>query len=126
LLGVISADSWQESRPVQTGLPSSSSVSPSRWGDGKLTIAFTPTDGGEPMQFEVAEYGDDGGIAMGMSNFDASIRDFARACLRYGLDRSASTERLMVLRRPMPAPGSDPPSRPSLGANEPGSVRSAR
>ena len=28
-----------------------------------------------------------GGIAMAMYNLDASIRDFARASLRYGLDR---------------------------------------
>ena len=29
-----------------------------------------------------------GGVAMGMYNFDDSIRDFARASLRYGLDRN--------------------------------------
>ena len=56
-------------------------------GAGRLTMTYTPKDG-EPMEFEVAEYGDDGGIAMGMYNFDNSIRDFARACLRYGLDRN--------------------------------------
>jgi isocitrate dehydrogenase len=56
-------------------------------GAGRLTITYTPSDGGDPMEFEVAQYGDDGGIAMGMYNFDDSIRDFARACLRYGLDR---------------------------------------
>ena len=56
-------------------------------GPGRLTITYTPKDG-EPMEFEVAEFGDDGGIAMGMYNFDDSIRDFARACMRYGLDRN--------------------------------------
>jgi isocitrate dehydrogenase len=35
---------------------------------------------------EVAKF-DGGGIAMGMYNYDDSIRDFARASLRYGLDR---------------------------------------
>ena len=29
-----------------------------------------------------------GGVAMGMYNFDDSIRDFARASMRYGLDRN--------------------------------------
>jgi isocitrate dehydrogenase len=57
-------------------------------GAGTLTITYTPADGGEPMQFDVAEYPGGGGIAMGMYNFADSIRDFARASLRYGLDRN--------------------------------------
>jgi isocitrate dehydrogenase len=55
-------------------------------GPGTLTIAFQPDDGGEPMQFEVADF-PGGGIAMGMYNFDDSIRDFARASFRYALHR---------------------------------------
>src|SRR5215468_4198424 len=55
-------------------------------GPGTLTIAYTPADCGAPMEFEVAEF-PGGGIAMGMYNFDDSIRDFARATFRYGLDR---------------------------------------
>jgi isocitrate dehydrogenase len=55
-------------------------------GPGTVTITYTPDNGGEPMQFQVAHY-DGGGVAMGMYNFDDSIRDFARACMRYGLDR---------------------------------------
>ena len=55
-------------------------------GPGRVTMTYTPTDGGEPMEFEVAEF-PGGGVAMGMYNFDESIRDFARASLRYGLDR---------------------------------------
>jgi isocitrate dehydrogenase len=39
-----------------------------------------------PMEFEVAKF-PGGGVAMGMYNFDDSIRDFARASFRYGLDR---------------------------------------
>ncbi len=39
------------------------------------------------MEFEVAKYPDGGGIAMGMYNYADSIRDFARASLRYGLAR---------------------------------------
>jgi isocitrate dehydrogenase len=55
-------------------------------GPGRLTITFEPADGSEPMEFEVAEF-PGGGTAMGMYNFDDSIRDFARATMRYALDR---------------------------------------
>ncbi|HEX5265331.1 MAG TPA: NADP-dependent isocitrate dehydrogenase [Acidimicrobiales bacterium] len=55
-------------------------------GPGRLTMTFVPEDGGRPMEFEVANYPGPG-IAMGMYNYDESIRDFARASLRYGLDR---------------------------------------
>jgi isocitrate dehydrogenase len=56
-------------------------------GPGTVTISWTPADGGEPMQFEVAKF-DGPGVAMGMYNFDDSIRDFARASFRYGLERN--------------------------------------
>jgi isocitrate dehydrogenase len=55
-------------------------------GAGKLTMKFEPADGGKPMEFDVFEF-PGGGVAMGMYNLDDSIRDFARACLNYGLDR---------------------------------------
>jgi len=55
-------------------------------GPGKVTITYTPDDGGEPMEFQVARFAG-GGVAMGMYNLDDSIRDFARAALRYGLRR---------------------------------------
>jgi len=55
-------------------------------GPGTVTISYVPDDGGSPMQFEVAHY-PGGGVAMGMYNYDDSIRDFARAAFRYGLDR---------------------------------------
>jgi isocitrate dehydrogenase len=57
-------------------------------GAGELTITFTPTDGSEPIQHVVANYGDDGGVAMGMFNFNKSIEDFARASFSYGLQRN--------------------------------------
>ncbi|MGI8769116.1 MAG: NADP-dependent isocitrate dehydrogenase, partial [Propionibacteriaceae bacterium] len=50
--------------------------------------AFTPDDGSQPMEFEVARYPETGGVAMGMFNFNDSIADFARASLNYGLQRS--------------------------------------
>src|SRR5262245_50695740 len=55
-------------------------------GPGTVTITYTPAGGGAPMEMQVAKFSG-GGVAMGMYNFDESIRDFARASLRYGLDR---------------------------------------
>jgi isocitrate dehydrogenase len=56
-------------------------------GPGKLTITFTPQNGGERIERDVYDF-PGGGVAVGMYNLDASIRDFARASLRYGLDRN--------------------------------------
>ena len=56
-------------------------------GAGQLTITFTPEDGSEPIQHVVANYGADGGVAMGMYNFNKSIEDFAHASFAYGLQR---------------------------------------
>jgi isocitrate dehydrogenase len=60
-------------------------------GAGKVTMSYTPADGsaGLAIDFEVAEF-NGGGVAMGMYNFDDSIRDFARATMRYALDREFS------------------------------------
>jgi isocitrate dehydrogenase len=55
-------------------------------GPGTVTMTYTPDGGGEPMEFQVARFAG-GGVAMGMYNFDDSIRDFARAAMRYGLKR---------------------------------------
>ncbi len=56
-------------------------------GPGTVTITYTPQDGGQPMEWEVAKF-PGGGVAVGMYNYDDSIRDFARASFRYGLERS--------------------------------------
>ncbi|HEV2088574.1 MAG TPA: NADP-dependent isocitrate dehydrogenase [Cryptosporangiaceae bacterium] len=56
-------------------------------GPGTVTITYTPDDGGEPMELEVARFPEGGGVAMGMYNYRRSIEDFARASLRYGLAR---------------------------------------
>lgn len=56
-------------------------------GKGTLTVEFTPEDGGEPQKFEVYQAPGDG-IAQVQYNLDASIRDFARASLNYGLSRN--------------------------------------
>ena len=57
-------------------------------GAGQLTMTFTPQDGGAPIEHVVANYGADGGVAMGMYNFTQSITDFARASFAYGLRRN--------------------------------------
>jgi isocitrate dehydrogenase len=53
-------------------------------GEGKLTLTFTPAGGGEPIELDVYDF-PGGGVALAMYNLDASIEDFARASLRYGL-----------------------------------------
>ncbi len=56
-------------------------------GAGRLMLTFTPEDGSDPIELEVFDFPDGGGVAMAMYNLDDSIRDFARASFRYGLDR---------------------------------------
>jgi len=56
-------------------------------GAGTVTLTYTPKEGGEPMEFTVADFPEGGGVVMGMYNFNDSIRDFARASMRYALDR---------------------------------------
>ncbi len=55
-------------------------------GEGTLTLTYTPKDGADPVELDVYDF-PSSGIAMAMYNLDDSIRDFARASLRYGLDR---------------------------------------
>jgi isocitrate dehydrogenase len=58
-------------------------------GAGKVTISWHPTDptAYEPIEMEVVDIPVDGGVVMGMYNFNKSIEDFARASLNYGLER---------------------------------------
>ena len=59
-------------------------------GGGRLVLSFEPNDDTQgPMELDVYEFpAEEGaGIAMAMYNRDDSIRDFARASFRYGLDR---------------------------------------
>ena len=53
-------------------------------GKGKLTITFTPEDGGEVQSYDVYDFEGDG-IAMAMYNTDESIRGFARACMNQAI-----------------------------------------
>ena len=54
-------------------------------GPGKLTMKWVGSDG-EELNFDVFDF-PGGGVAMGMYNLDASIRDFAHACFNYSLGR---------------------------------------
>ncbi len=56
-------------------------------GKGTLSVQFTPDDGSEPLKFEVYQ-SPGSGVAQVQYNLDASIRDFARASLNYGLARN--------------------------------------
>ncbi|MBT6441896.1 MAG: NADP-dependent isocitrate dehydrogenase [Alphaproteobacteria bacterium] len=55
-------------------------------GKGKLTMRFEPADGSAATDLDIFDF-PGSGIAMGMYNLDDSIRDFARACMRYALER---------------------------------------
>jgi len=56
-------------------------------GAGAVTLTYTPADGSAPVEMEVVNMPDGGGVVMGMYNFNESIADFARASMRYGLQR---------------------------------------
>jgi isocitrate dehydrogenase len=59
-------------------------------GGGRLALSFQPNDDTQgPIELDVYDFPaeEGGGIAMAMYNRDDSIRDFARASFRYGLDR---------------------------------------
>jgi len=57
-------------------------------GPGTVTISYVPDspEAGRPIEMEVAKF-TGGGVSMAMYNFDDSIRDFARATMRYALNR---------------------------------------
>jgi len=56
-------------------------------GPGTVSISYVPDDpSADRTDLEVARF-QGGGIAMGMYNYDDSIRDFARATMRYALNR---------------------------------------
>ena len=55
-------------------------------GKGKLTMTFTPEDGGEPKSWEVYNFQGDG-VALSMYNTDESISGFARSCFNLALQK---------------------------------------
>jgi len=56
-------------------------------GKGKMEIKWTSEDGKDKKEFEVFNFPGPG-VAMAMYNLDDSIRDFARSCMNYGLERN--------------------------------------
>ena len=55
-------------------------------GRGKLTLKWEAEDGSDVKEFDVFDF-PGGGVSMAMYNLDDSIRDFARACMLYAVDR---------------------------------------
>ena len=55
-------------------------------GKGKLEIKWISEDGKEKKEYEVFNFPGPG-VALSMYNLDQSIKDFARACMNYGLNR---------------------------------------
>ena len=55
-------------------------------GKGKLSIKWVSEDGSQEIKEDIYDF-EDSGIAMGMYNHDKSIKDFARACFNYGINR---------------------------------------
>jgi isocitrate dehydrogenase len=56
-------------------------------GPGTVTISYVPEGNeGQPIELEVAKF-TGGGVSMAMYNYDDSIRDFARATMRYAFNR---------------------------------------
>ena len=56
-------------------------------GKGKLEMKWTSEDGKEKKEFEVFNFPGPG-VALSMYNLDQSIKDFARSCMNYGLNRN--------------------------------------
>lgn len=56
-------------------------------GKGKLTMTFTPEDGGEAQSWEVYNFKGDG-VALSMYNTDESIAGFARSCFNLALQKN--------------------------------------
>ena len=56
-------------------------------GKGKLEIKWTSENGKEKKEYEVFNFTGPG-VALSMYNLDQSIKDFARSCMNYGLNRN--------------------------------------
>jgi len=56
-------------------------------GKGKLEMTWTSEDGKEKKKFEIFDFPGPG-VALGMYNLDQSIKDFARSCMNYALNRN--------------------------------------
>ena len=55
-------------------------------GKGKLEVKWISEDGKNKKEFEIFDFPGPG-VSLSMYNLDSSIKDFARACMNYGLQR---------------------------------------
>ena len=55
-------------------------------GKGKLEMKWTSDDGSQKKHFDVFNFTGPG-VALSMYNLDSSIKDFAKACMNFGLNR---------------------------------------
>jgi isocitrate dehydrogenase len=55
-------------------------------GKGKLTITYTPEDGGKEQSYTVHDFDGDG-VAMAMYNTDKSIKGFAHSCFNKAIEK---------------------------------------
>ena len=55
-------------------------------GKGKLSMKWVSENGSQKIEEDIYDF-EESGIAMGMYNHDKSIKDFARACFNYGINR---------------------------------------
>ena len=56
-------------------------------GKGRLSMKWESEDGSKVIERDVYDF-PGGGVALGMYNLDDSIKNFARACMNYGLNRN--------------------------------------
>ena len=56
-------------------------------GKGKVSMKWESEDGKTTIEEDVYDF-PGGGVALGMYNLDESIKNFARACMNYGLNRN--------------------------------------
>merc|ERR550534_172176 len=56
-------------------------------GAGSVTMTFTPADGGKPVEYNIFDFKESGGVAMGMYNTDKSITDFAHSSFQFALQK---------------------------------------
>ena len=59
-------------------------------GEGKMEVKWTSKDGKDKKEFEVFNFTGPG-IALSMYNLDDSIKNFARACMNYGLRKKMAS-----------------------------------
>ena len=52
-------------------------------GPGKVELVYKPANGGKPVVYEVHDFNDSGGVAMGMYNTDEVCIEDQTSCVQY-------------------------------------------